>query len=67
MRMGDFHKILSYNGSVRKVYGSTGLKDILVQSDVYAQGTVDLILQGEEFNQGIRAYILTYEALSQLR
>ena len=67
MRMGDFHKIPSYNGSVGKVYGSTGLKDILVQSDVYAQGTVDLILQGEEFNQGIRAYILTYEALSQLR
>ena len=60
MRMGGFHKISSYNGSVGKLWDSTGLKDLLVQLDVYAEGTVDLILQEKEFNRGIRAYILAY-------
>ena len=67
MRMGGYHKISSYNGSVGKIWGSTSLKDLLVQSDVYAEGTVDLILQEKEVNRGIRAYILAYEALSQVR
>ena len=67
MRLGGFHQVACYLSSVGKVWGSAGLKDMLANSDVYAEGTVDMILQGKEFNRGIRAFILAYEAMSQLR
>ena len=66
VRLGGFHGEICYLSSLGKIWGSAGLKDMLVNSDVYAEGTVDMILQGKEFNRGIRAFILAYETLSQL-
>jgi hypothetical protein len=45
---------------------TTGLRDLLVDSGVYAGCTVDQILQGKQFNRGVRAYTLAYEALAAL-
>ena len=38
--------------------------DMIVNSNVYEEETVYMILQGEAFNRGIRTFILTYETLS---
>ena len=40
---------------------------MLVNLDVHAEGTIHMILQGKEFNKGIRAFNLAYEPLSQLQ
>ena len=64
--LGGFYGEICYLSSLRKIWGSAGLKDMLVNSDVYAEGSVYMILQGKEFNRGIRAFILAYETLSQL-
>jgi hypothetical protein len=40
------------------------LKDLLVDSSVYAAGTVDQMLNGKEFNRAVRALMLVYEAMS---
>ena len=57
------HVILLYC-SDWKVVGDGGLKDLLVDSSVYAAGTVDQMLNGKEFNHATRAFALAYEALS---
>ena len=40
------------------------LKDLLVDSSVYAAGTVDQMLNGKELNRAVRALMLAYEAMS---
>ena len=67
VRLGGFHGVSSLLSSYGKIWGSAGLRDLLSNSDVYAEGTVDMILQGKDFNRGVRAFILAYEALAQLR
>jgi hypothetical protein len=49
-----------------RVRGDCGLKDILVDSSVYAAGTVDQMMCGKQFNRVVRALILVYEALRSL-
>jgi hypothetical protein len=49
-----------------KIWATAGLRDLLVDSGVYAGCTVDQILQGKQFNRGVRAYTLAYEALTAL-
>ena len=62
--LGRFHCEICYLSSLGKIWESAGLKDIIVNSDVYAEGTLYMILQGKEFNRGIQTFILTYETLS---
>jgi hypothetical protein len=45
------------------LWGDGGLKDLLVDSSVYAAGTVDQMLNGKAFNRATRAFVLAYEAL----
>ena len=46
--------------------GDAGLKDLLVESSVYASRTVELMLNGKEFNRAVRALTLAYETLRVL-
>jgi hypothetical protein len=41
-------------GAIGKLWGDGGLKDLLVDSSVYAAGTVDQMLNGKEFNSAVR-------------
>jgi hypothetical protein len=48
--------------SIGKLWGDCGLKDILVDSSVYAAGNVDQMMCGKQFNRAVRALIMEYEA-----
>ena len=67
LRMGSFHAIMTYLSSIGRIWGDAGLRDLLVDSGVYAAGTAELFLQGKEYNRAVKAYIHVYEALSQVR
>jgi hypothetical protein len=41
------------------LWGDGGLKDLLVDSSVYAAGTVDQMLNGKEFNRATRAFVFS--------
>ena len=47
LRLGGFHLLMHYLGSVGKFVTGSGLKDILVQSKVILEGTVNKILSGK--------------------
>ena len=64
VRLGGFHTLSCYIAAIGKLWGDGGLKDLLVDSSVYAAGTVDQMLSGKEFNRATRAFALAYEALS---
>ena len=61
--LGGFHTLSCYIAAIGKLWGDGGLKDLLVDSSVYAAGTVDQMLNGKAFNRATRAFVLAYEAL----
>ena len=64
VRLGVFNTLSCYIAAIGKLWGDGGLKYLLVDSSVYAAGTVDHMLNGKEFNRATRAFALAYEALS---
>ena len=66
VRLGGFHTLSRFIASIGKLWGDCGLKDILVDSSVYAAGTVDQMMCGKQFNRAMRALILVYETLRSL-
>ena len=51
---------------IYKRFRDAGLRDLMNQSGVLAEGSVDQALSGKMYNRGIRAYKLLYEALLSL-
>ena len=47
-----------------KRFSAAGLRDVLIQSGVVAEGSVDKTLSGKMYNRGIRLYELAYEAIT---
>ena len=60
------HPLMMFLGIIGKRFGDAGYRDILVQSEVIADGSVDRALTGKMYNRSVRAVKLTYEALSRL-
>ena len=64
VRLGGFHLLMSYLGSVGYIMGGSGL-DTLWES-VYAAGTVIHMMAGHAYARAVRAHILTSAALFSL-
>ena len=61
VRLGGFHLLMSYLGSVGYIMGGSGL-DTLWET-VYAAGTVIHMMTGHAYARAVRAHILTSAAL----
>jgi hypothetical protein len=61
-----FHTMSCLVASIGKLWGDSGLKDLLIESSVYAAGSVEQMMTGKQFNSAVRALPLVYEALSSL-
>ena len=66
VRIGGFHILSCFIAAIGKLWGDCGLRDLLVDSDVYASSTSDLMLAGKQFHPAVRGLILLYKALSQI-
>ena len=62
IRMGGFHIALDYLGLIGKKYLDSGLDDLLIESGVYAAGTMAASVKG----QGVRAHKLVSGAMFHL-
>ena len=49
--------------SIGKLWADGGLRDLLVDSGVYAGNTAELMLVGKEINRAVRGFTLVFEAL----
>ena len=62
--MGLLHMLMMYMHILKKRFSEAGLRDVLIQSNVIVEGSVDKALSGKMYNRGVRVYKLMYEAVS---
>jgi len=64
LRLGGFHSLSTFIFALGKRWADGGLRDLLVDSDVYAGNTVEQILTGKQFNRDIRGFTLVLYSLN---
>ena len=67
VRMGGFHVRGVMLAIIGKRFGDAGLCDLLVESELVAQGSVDGVISGKHFNRAMRAHKALAEALETMR
>ena len=65
LMMGMFHMLIMYMHILSKRFSDAGVRDVLIQSSVIAEGSVDKALCGKINNKGVRMYKLMYEAITR--
>lgn len=63
VRLGSFHTLMSYMGSIGYIMAGSGIKEVF--STIYAENTIDHILSGRAYARAVRAHSLLQQALSQ--
>ena len=63
LRLGGFHTVCTFIACICKLWG---LKDLLIDSNVNAESTVNLMLAGKQFHRAVRVITIVYECLTQL-
>ena len=64
--MGSFHIICNLLSLIGKLFHDAGLRDLAVESGVIAEGSADKVIDGKQYNRGVRLHKLTYKALMRL-
>ena len=64
--MGAFYLFLMLLGVIGSRFGDAGLRELAVQSDVVAEGSVDKSLNGKQYNRAVHLHKCVYEALMRL-
>jgi len=64
--MGNFHSICNLMSTIGKIFGDAGLRDLAVESGVIAEGSINKVLEGKQYNRAVRLHKLTYETLMRL-
>ena len=64
IRLGGFHLLLSFLGSVGFLMKGSGLQDLL--SEVYAMKSTEKILEGHAYSRAVRAHSLVHCSLTKL-
>ena len=61
--MGTFHIIITFLAVITTQFKDAGLRDIAIQSNIVAEGSVDTMLSGTRYyKRAIRVYKIIYEA-----
>ena len=62
LRMGTFHTIGVLLNILGLPFGDAELQDLVIESNVIAEGSTEKVLNGKHYNQGIRFHKLMFEA-----
>ncbi|CAG9769731.1 unnamed protein product [Ceutorhynchus assimilis] len=61
VRLGGFHTLMSFMGSVGKIMAGSGIEELL--TTVYAKITVPHMMSGHAYSRALRGHFLIHEAL----
>ena len=64
--LGIFHLLMMYLRIIGKRFKDAGLRDVLVQSEIVAEDSIERVLTGKMYSRAVRCYKLMYEALMRL-
>ncbi|KAJ8048057.1 hypothetical protein HOLleu_00223 [Holothuria leucospilota] len=62
-----FHTKMTYLACIGKRFKDAGLGDIVVESGLIAQGSVNGVMNGHHYNRSMRAHKVMHDALRQLQ
>ena len=65
-RLGTFHTNGVLLAVIGQCFGGTGLRDIVIESKVIAEGSVGNTLNGKDYNRAVRFLKLMFEACMRL-
>ena len=60
---GYFPHIIDVLGVIGARFGDAGMKDIYIQSNVVAEGSIDAVVRGKNYNRAVRAHKIFWETL----
>lgn len=63
-RIGGLHQLIYFIGSTGFIMESSGLKDALIE--IYAENSVDEIIQRKPYSRTIRGHLLVHSTLSNI-
>lgn len=66
LRMGGFHLVVNFMGSVGMLMKGSGVEDIFVQAGVCHLGTANKIMSGKDYYRMLRAHTLLHSAMLDL-
>lgn len=66
LTLGGMHLNMALIASIGYLFADGGLSTILTETDVYAENTCKMMLQGKQYSRAIRGLTLVADALSRL-
>lgn len=66
IRLGEFHISMSFLAVIGKRFKDAGLCNILIESGIVAEGSINGVLSGKCYNRSIRCHKVMFEAISRL-
>lgn len=60
LMMGNFHVICNLLSIIGKFFRDAGLRDLAVQAGVIAEGSIDKVLDGKQYNRGVRQDFISW-------
>ena len=63
LRLGGFHTLCTLLVVIGKRFADAGLRDLLVETGVFSDGSVSSVLDGKQYYRAIRAHKIVVEAL----
>ena len=67
LRMGGFHASYIFIAVIGKRFGTAGLKDFCIEATLIGISSVKSMIKGKQYNRGVKALKMVYEALQQLK
>ena len=64
--MDGSHLLMTLLAIIGTRFGDAGLRDVAVDSEVIAEGSIDSVLSGKHYNRGVRLHKMIYEAITKL-
>ena len=66
LSLGTFHTLGTLISIIGKRFLHAGLKDLFIEAGVVAEGSVSAVLEGLNYNRGVRVHKLAYEAFMRV-
>ena len=67
IRLGEFHTAMAFLGVIGKRFGDAGFRDIAIESNLVAEGSINGVISGHHYNRSLRCHKTLSEAMHRLR
>lgn len=65
LRLGGFHTMCIFIAVIGKRFGDAGLRDIIIESNLLGESSVDQMLRGKHYNNAMRVLKYLYDVFKR--